>query len=509
MNIRRWAPAIAISIFAAYAGIAFADAPAPALVPAEVNLLGNVTPTHVNDSDTSSTELGLRFTVDSPGVVSGMRFYKGSAMSGTNTGSLWSSGGTKLASTTFQHETSSGWQVLYFSTRTRLTVGTTYVVSFGNPGGHYSMDNSWDGGRSFDTKLDNSPIHAAVGAGVYNDALGSFPTQNWINSNYYVDPIFMPDAAPPTTTTTSTTTTTTAAPTTTTTAAPTTTSTAPATTTSTTSAPTTTTTQAPTTTTTAPTGFTVRDASNTGTHATLHSCSAGDITTNGAVLDGCDISGNVGILANNVTIKNSRIHGYVRVGRAANGGGDRDVQSPVITDTDIIGDGPGSSGINGVHDLDGIYQRDNFYNWENCMTMWTSTRAQILDNFCHDPAGGPTAHLDGYEIYDVKGGIIIRGNTVYQTVEQNAAAPLNLTPTGDNFTGTVLVENNLFRSANPVYTVLGDDSQGPGGITAVFNNNRLWPDNSSGYFGLRNSTGQSHYTCTGNTDWNTGAAVGC
>lgn len=503
---------IAIAIIGAVAvistGVALASTPGPVLVPAEVTLFSaNPTPVHVNDPDTSSVELGLRFTVDSPGVVSGMRFYKGSAMSGTNTGTLWSSGGTKLASTTFQRETASGWQTLYFSTRTRLTVGAIYVASFTDPGGRYAMDNSWTGGRSFDTGLDNSPIHAPVGAGVYNDTLGSFPTQNWINSNYSVDVIFMPDA---------TTTTTTAASTTSTTAPATTTSTVPATTTTvantTTSTVATTTTTMPTTTTTVAGGFVVHDAADTGPHGPLHACSAGDITTAGTVLDGCDIAGGVGILADNVTIKNSRIAGQVYVGRHGNGagGGDKDVHNPIVQDTEIAGDGGGGSGLLEVRGFDGIYQRDNLHNWENCATFWTATRAQVLNNYCWGPAGGSSAHLDGFEVYDVKGGIVIRGNTIYQTVAQNAAAPLNITPTGDNFTGTVVVDSNLLRSANPAYVILGDDSQGPGGINAQITNNRLWPVSSgSGYFSLRNSTGQSHYTGSGNVDWTSGAPVGC
>lgn len=452
------------------------------LVPVEVALFSDTaTPAHPNSNDTSSIEVGVKFTVDTPGLITGMEFMKGADDKfAEHTGRLWDSSGNKLISSVFADETTSGLQKVYFRERISAKPGITYIVSFGDPQGHYAAD---VGG--FAKPLDKSPLHAPVNAGVFSTTVGSYPNQTFGNTNYWVSPIFAPAAV------VSLSTTTTIEP--------------PSTSTS------STTTLVPTTnpsTTTTPIGFTVRDANNTGTHINLHGCPAGDVVVPGTVLDGCDINGNMGILADYVTIKNSRIHGFVRIGRSANGGGDRNVQSPIIVDTDIIGSGDGS-GINGVRDVDGIYQRNNLYNWENCMTMWVSTRARVLDSYCHDPKAGPTAHLDGFEIYDIKGGIIITGNTIYQTVEQNAAAPLNLTPTGDNFTGTVWVENNLLRSANPVYVILADDSQGPGGIVAVFNNNKFWPDNSTNYFSLRNTTGKSRYSGSGNSNWLTGQPVSC
>jgi hypothetical protein len=252
--------------------------------------------------------------------------------------------------------------------------------------------------------------------------------------------------------------------------------------------------------------FAVRDATNTGPHGTLHDCGGSqNIKDDGAVIQDCEIHGNVGVLADNVTIRNSRIHGQVVLGRGFDNSSSGDVHHPVIQDTEVIGDGSGGSGISGVADFDGVYQRDYMHNWENCATFWTSTRAQVLDNFCTNPQAPSSAHIDGFEVYGVAGGITISGNTILQTVEP-AAAPLNITPT-PSITGTVTVTNNLMRSANPAYVILGDDSQGNTGITAVIDNNRLWPDGSSGYLSLRNKSGKSHYSGTGNTDWLAGQNV--
>ncbi len=42
------------------------------------------------------------------GTVSGLRFYKATANTGTHVGSIWSASGERLASATFTSETASG-----------------------------------------------------------------------------------------------------------------------------------------------------------------------------------------------------------------------------------------------------------------------------------------------------------------------------------------------------------------------------------------------------------------
>src|SRR5262245_7474168 len=54
-------------------------------------------------------EVGVRFRVTQPGTITRIRFLKGTLVSGTHIGHLWSNSGTKLAEATFS-ETASGWQ---------------------------------------------------------------------------------------------------------------------------------------------------------------------------------------------------------------------------------------------------------------------------------------------------------------------------------------------------------------------------------------------------------------
>lgn len=154
-------------------------------------------------NDSGSAELGVKFTADSNGWISGVRFYKGSGNTGTHTGSLWDAGGTQLATGTFSGESASGWQSLTFPSPVQITAGTTYVVSYHAPNGHYAAD-----GGYFNSAADNAPLHglsngAPGGNGVYRYSSGtSFPSGTHGAANYWVDPIFSitqpGDTVPPT-----------------------------------------------------------------------------------------------------------------------------------------------------------------------------------------------------------------------------------------------------------------------------------------------------------------------
>jgi len=145
------------------------------------------TPSVVDSADTSSVELGVRFTPDSSGSINGIRFYKAASNVGTHTGSLWSATGTRLATVTFTNESASGWQAATFSTPVQVTAGTMYVASYFAPSGHYSVTS----GR-FLQAFDNAPLHALAGAnGVYvYSSSGGFPTNSYNSSDYGVDVLF-------------------------------------------------------------------------------------------------------------------------------------------------------------------------------------------------------------------------------------------------------------------------------------------------------------------------------
>jgi len=174
-------------------GTSAASVPSAAVQPQDT-VFDFGSPTVTDSGDGNSVELGMKFTSDVSGAVSGLRFYKASTNTGTHVGNLWSSAGTKLASVTFTNETASGWQTALFSSPVNITAGTTYVVSYFAPFGHYSYT---PGG--FSSSVDNPPLHGVSNAtsanGVYVYSLQStFPTNNYNATNYGVDLLFLGQA---------------------------------------------------------------------------------------------------------------------------------------------------------------------------------------------------------------------------------------------------------------------------------------------------------------------------
>jgi hypothetical protein len=156
-------------------------------------------PTVIDAGAGGSVELGVKFTADSSGLITGIRFYKGSANTGTHVGSLWSSTGTLLAQATFTGETASGWQEVNFSSPVMIAANTMYVASYHTNVSHFSIDLN-----TFTTAgVDNAPLHALAngvsgGDGVYlYSSISSFPTNTYDAANYWVDVVFSTTALSP------------------------------------------------------------------------------------------------------------------------------------------------------------------------------------------------------------------------------------------------------------------------------------------------------------------------
>jgi hypothetical protein len=160
---------------------------APAACPCSL-FAATAAPVVSADPDTASVEVGVRFSSDVAGTVTGLRFYKGTGNTGTHVAHLWSSAGALLATATFVGESASGWQTVTFSAPVAITANTTYVASYVAPKGHYADDEGY-----FSTPTNRAPLHApadAAGApnGVYRYGTGGvFPTSSFNASNYWVD----------------------------------------------------------------------------------------------------------------------------------------------------------------------------------------------------------------------------------------------------------------------------------------------------------------------------------
>ena len=159
-------------------------------------ILDFAAPATVDAGDLNPVEVGVKFKTDFGGSVTGIRFYKAAANTGTHIGSLWSSTGTRLAQATFTNETASGWQHVTFATPVTITAGTTYIASYFAPSGHYSVTSG-----GFSSAVDNAPLHSiadsvsANGLYAYTSA-SAFPSSSFGASNYGVDVLFQPAGAP-------------------------------------------------------------------------------------------------------------------------------------------------------------------------------------------------------------------------------------------------------------------------------------------------------------------------
>jgi len=151
----------------------------------------SATPATLDAGAGGSVELGVKFTADSNGTITGLRFYKSAANTGTHVANLWSASGTLLATATFTNETASGWQQVTFSPGVAITAGTVYVASYHTDVSHFSITLN-----GFATGVDNPPLHALGngvngGDGVYAySSASTFPTNTYQASNYWVDVVY-------------------------------------------------------------------------------------------------------------------------------------------------------------------------------------------------------------------------------------------------------------------------------------------------------------------------------
>ncbi|ACU35683.1 conserved hypothetical protein [Actinosynnema mirum DSM 43827] len=156
-------------------------------------------PSTTSADDGGSYELGVRFTPTQSGQITGVRFYKGAGNTGTHTGSLWTSTGSRMATGTFVNETATGWQTLVFTNPVTVAPGLTYVASYTAPNGHYAIDQ----GYFQATGVDAPPLTAPrTGDGSPNGVFqpgGGFPTVSYQGNNYWVDVVYTPssDTTPP------------------------------------------------------------------------------------------------------------------------------------------------------------------------------------------------------------------------------------------------------------------------------------------------------------------------
>jgi hypothetical protein len=157
------------------------DEPSLAASPAPATIWGGRVPGSPADSDRTEAEVGTRFTAETSGEVTAIRFYKLPQTRGVHLGKLRHANGALLASARFTDETASGWQVVRLVRPVKLVAGRQYIVSYTAPRGGYAND---PGVFARGETITRGPLTAIKGS--YNNGT----TTTWTNSAYYADVVF-------------------------------------------------------------------------------------------------------------------------------------------------------------------------------------------------------------------------------------------------------------------------------------------------------------------------------
>src|SRR5438093_1604564 len=132
-------------------------------------------PLNVDSGDTNAVEVGVRFSSDVDGFITGVRFYKSGSNTGTHIGNLWTSAGTLLASATFTAETGAGWQRVTFGAPVSITANTTYVASYHTNVGHYAAEVGYFATSGVNAAPLHAPAAGTTGNGVFTYGTSAFP----------------------------------------------------------------------------------------------------------------------------------------------------------------------------------------------------------------------------------------------------------------------------------------------------------------------------------------------
>lgn len=142
------------------------------------------------DPDSVAVELGVAFSPDSDGDVTGLQYFQGARATGVTTASLWTSDGTLLVTEHFAATSQEGWRTVALAQPIALQAGEEYVVSYHAPHGRYPVTEN-----DLDRSVKQNGFTLPRDAGVYSYGASSFPSDTYNGSNYLVDIRFEPSAS--------------------------------------------------------------------------------------------------------------------------------------------------------------------------------------------------------------------------------------------------------------------------------------------------------------------------
>jgi hypothetical protein len=148
------------------------------------------TPASPYNQQDSPLELGLVFRSSKPGTITHFRFFKAFANDGSEyTLNLYSFTGQKLASQKYSAPGKSGWQRIALSTPVNIDKNVNYVICYNTPLGYFGVRRNFFTQDRIRGNLIAPSGGSVSGNGRFKWGMG-FPTENNLNSSYYIDLVF-------------------------------------------------------------------------------------------------------------------------------------------------------------------------------------------------------------------------------------------------------------------------------------------------------------------------------
>jgi hypothetical protein len=145
------------------------------------------TPTQFEND--SAYELGTKFWSDVNGQITQVGLYTSALEGGSHTVRIWQvNGATTVAGPYTWNITAGteGWKTFTLPTPLSITANTDYIVAISNSSDHYYAEQT----QGLASPIVSGHLHTYTGSGVYSTVLGTMPTLNWQNTNYFRDIVF-------------------------------------------------------------------------------------------------------------------------------------------------------------------------------------------------------------------------------------------------------------------------------------------------------------------------------
>ncbi len=152
-------------------------------------------------NDPAPIEVGMAFRAGHDGYINGLRYYyRGSQMSGSHRGKLYTSTGVKVADIVFGAPTGVGWQTATLSSPVEISANATYYVTVLHSNGYYARTQNYFTHDVYSASGDIWALRDGEGMlnGRYHigpNPSDVLPSSSLNASNYWVDVVYQRKAA--------------------------------------------------------------------------------------------------------------------------------------------------------------------------------------------------------------------------------------------------------------------------------------------------------------------------